>query len=254
MAIARAVKRRKLVRGLWLSGAAVFLLIIGIGVATIRTAMRQEGSSVDCGAPPPFVKPTSPDQAVFTAHVLYVGHVDPQYAMRSGHRFGPWAIAYVKHRYWGLPWWSSVIVALSPGSYQQGENYFVDGRWPGNSRLLPFVYTGPCRRTGPLSEAIVETRTLRDGPPRTGVRIIGHTYRRESRMAFDLAPGMPVGITGSNGSVVVTSDPDAVYDSTGPPGHYSVQIQQPDRRNREEGDQDKNLSVGEVWARSVYSD
>lgn len=251
--MASTVRRRKLLRGLQFAGIAVFLLLVGIGIATIRTATHQGGSSVDCGAPPPFVKPTSPDQAVFTAHVLYVGRVDP-HAMQSGHRFGPWAIASVERRYWGLPWWSSLIVVLAPGWYQQGETYFVDGRWPGDSRLLPFVYTGPCRRTRPLNEAVIDTRILRDGPPGNGVRIIGLTYRRNSNVAFERVPGMRVEITGPNGSVSVTSDADAVYDLNGvPPGHYSIQIEQPDRRNREEGDPNKDLSTGEIWERSVYS-
>jgi hypothetical protein len=245
--------RRKIGRVVLLIGVAVCIYIIGVGLATIRTVMHLGGSSVDCAAPPPYVKRSSSDQALFTAHVFYVGRVDSEYTMRSGHRFGPWAIAYVKRHYWGLPWWDSKIVALGPGRYQEGETYFVDGRWPGNSMLLPFVYTGPCRRTRPLSEAVVDTRILRDGPPRTGARILGYTYRRKSNVSFQLAPGMRVEIRGPNGSIFVVSDADAVYDLTGvPAGHYRIQIEDPDRRNREEGDQDRDLLPGEVWERSVY--
>jgi hypothetical protein len=208
----------------------------------------------DCGPPQPYLKPSSADQALFTAFVFYVGHVDSQYAMQSGHRFGPWAIAYVKHRYWGLPWWSSMIVALGPGWYQQGESYLVDGRWPGTSRFLPVVVTGPCRRTRPLSDAVIDTRILAAGPPSGAVGIIGRTYRRKSGTAFEVAPGMRLQINGPNGAVILNSDGAAVYNLTGvPAGHYSIQIEQPDRRNREEGEQERDLSTGEVWVRDLYS-
>jgi hypothetical protein len=49
-----------------------------------------------------------------------------KYAFRSGHWFGPWAIAYVRDRYWGLSWWNSKIIVLSPGWFQEEEVYFVE--------------------------------------------------------------------------------------------------------------------------------
>lgn len=234
----------------------LFFLFVGIGVATIRAAVRVGGYwyIADCGAPQPYLKPSSADQALFTAQVFYVGRVDSEYAMQSGHRFGPWALAHVKHRYWGLPWWSSMVVALGPGWYQQGESYLVDGTWPGASKFLPVVVTGPCRRTRPLSDAIVDTRVLAAAKSSSAVRVIGRTYRRRSPTEFELAPGMRLQINGPNGAVFVTSDAEAVYDITGlPAGHYGIQIEQPDRRNREEGDQERDLSTGEVWVRDLYS-
>lgn len=230
------------------------LVLALIAVATYETVTHLGGSTIDCGVPPPYIKPSFPNQALFTAHVLYVGHVESEYAVQVGHRFGPWALAHVKHRYWGLPWWSSMFVVLAPGWYQQGEDYFVDGTFPGDSRFIPFVSAGPCRRTRPLSEAVVDTRVLAAGPPRDGVRIIGRSYRRGSNTAFEPAPGMRLQISGPNGAVFVTSDAEAVYDLTGvPAGRYGIRIEQPDRRNREEGDQEKDLATGEVWGRDVYS-
>lgn len=248
--------KRRFVCWLLFVGLALLLLLLGTSVATIRAAVRvgRYRYSADCGPPQPYLIPRSADQALFTARVLYVGRVDAQYATRSGHRFGLWGIAYVKHRYWGLPWWSSYIVALGPGWYQQGGTYFIDGDWPGDSKFLPVVVTRPCRRTQPLSEAVVDTRILSNVPSRHGVRIIGRTYRRNSERQFEPAPGIRVEIDGPNGSVFVTSDADAVYDFTGlSAGNYSTQIQEPDRRNCEEGPQEKDLSIGEVWERSVYS-
>lgn len=254
MATTLKLGHRNVLRGLLFLGLSFVLLVLVIGIITVITVTHLGGSTVDCGAPPPVTKRTSPDQAVFTARVLYVGRVDPQHAMISGLRVGPWAIASVKHSYFGLPWWSSKMVVLAAGRYKEGETYFVDGKnWSGYRRFLPIIYVGACNRTQPLSEAVVDTRILSHGPLFDAVRIIGRTYRRKSNVAFEPAPGMPVEITGPNGSVIVTSDADAVYDFTGPSGQYSIQIGEPDRRNREEGDQGKTLLTGEVWERSVYS-
>lgn len=261
MVIALERFRKRLARNLLLLCLGLLFLLVGIVIATYEVVMHIPGSSITCGAPPPYLSPGAPWQAVFTAHIIYVGRIDPQYAMQSGHRFGPWAIAYVKHRYWGLPWWSSMIVVMAPGWFQEGETYFVDGRsaWLPYSKFLPIVYTPACNRTDPLSERVVDIRLLSQGPPENGVRIIGRTYRREPghrpERGYEPAPGMRIEISGPSGSVYVSSDADAVYDLTGlPAGHYSIQIEHPDRRDNEEGGHDRSLSPGDVWARDVYSE
>jgi len=240
---------------------ALLLLLVGVAIATYEVVAHQPGptAAIDCSEFPPSVQHTSPWQAVFTARVLHVSHIDSEYAIRSGHRFGPWAIAYVKHRYWGLPWWSSQVVLLAPDWYQEGETYFVSGErgWYPHSKFLPVVYTGPCKIVLPLTEAAVYTRVLSQGPPRNGVRIIGRTYRRKPGGGDEPAPGMRVEIKGPSGSLFVTSDADAVYDMTGlPAGHYSIQIEHPSRRDQYEAfdyDRYANLVPGDVWGRPVYS-
>lgn len=253
--------RRYIARTACLVSLAFLLLIIGVGMETIVIMKRSGGSTVTCGTPQPFVRPASPRQVVFTAHLLYVGRTDPKYAMRGGHRFGPWAVAYVKHRYWGLPWWNSVIVVLAPGWFQQGGDYFVDGKgWSDDySRYLPLVYTGPCNRTELLSDAVVDLRILSQGPRQDEARIIGRTYRRkpgsELGRGYEPAPGMRVEINGPTGLVSLTSDADAVYEITGlPGGHYSIRIDHPDGRDKEEGTNDRSLPAGDVWGRDLYSE
>lgn len=243
-----------------LISVALLLLVIGVGVETIVIMKRTGGSTVTCGAPPPFVRPVSPRQVVFTAHILYVGDSDPKYAMLRGHRFGPWAVAFVKHRYWGLPWWNSVIVVLAPGWFQQEGDYFVDGkRWSDDyTGFLPLIYTGPCNRTELLSDAAVDLRILSEGPRNEG-RIIGRTYRRKPSddlgRGYEPAPGMRVEIDTPSGSVLLTSDTDAIYEITGlPAGHYGIRIERPGRRDNEEGARDRVLSTGDVWGRDVYSE
>jgi len=247
--------RTHIARGLLFLCLGLLALLVGVAVATIEIMLHSGESSVDCAAPPPFVRPRSPEQSVFNAYVLYVGRTDPKYAMLRGQRFGPWAVAYVKHRYWGLPWWKSTVVVLAPGWFQQGGTYFVDGKqWWGFWKFLPLIYTGPCNRTRLLNDAVVDTRVLNQGPPRDSVRIIGRTYRRKPGGIYDPAPGIRVEIGGPAGLSEVSSDADAVYDLKSlPPGHYSIRIEHPDRRDNEEGSHDRTLSPGEVWGRDVYS-
>lgn len=253
--------RLYMLRTVFLVALALLVLVIAVGIETIIVMKRTGGSTVTCGEPPPFVRPVSPSQVVFTAHMLYVGRSDAKYATLRGQRFGPWAVAYVTHRYWGLPWWSSVIVVVVPGWFQQGADYFVDGkRWSDDyPRFLPLIYTGPCNRTELLSDAVVDTRILRQGPRQNEARIIGRTYRRklagELGPGYEPAPGMRIEINSPSGSIIVASDADAVYEASGlAAGHYRIRIENPGRRDHEEGGRDKNLSPGDVWGRDLYSE
>jgi hypothetical protein len=245
--------RRWFRRAILLVGILIALLIGVAGVASIQIAKSTPGTSVDCYERPPFVRPVYPEQAVFTSRILYVGGVDRKYGMRSGHRSGPWAIAYVKHRYWGLPWWSAGLVVLSVGQFEEGEDYFVDG--VRLSKALPVVYVGPCNRTGRLRDAVVDLRIL-NAVPWHGVRVINRTWRRKG-LAYELAPDLPFEIAGPSGSRLVTSDADAVYDVSGlPPGHYTFRLRNPDRRDQqEERDRDRyeTLADGDVGGRPLYS-
>ena len=130
-----------------------------------------------------------------------------------------------------------------------------------HSKYLPIVFTVLCSRTQPLSEAVVDTRILSAGQPRNGVRIIGQTFRRKAiggdERGYEFAPGMRVEIKGPSRSIFVVSDAQSVYDATGlPPGHYSINIEHPDRIDQHEAfffEQYANLSAGEVGGRPVYS-
>jgi hypothetical protein len=246
--------RRSFRRAILFIGILVALLIVVAGLASIQIARSTPGTSIDCYLRPPFVRPVYPEQVVFTSRILYVGGVDPKYGMRSGQRIGSWAIAYVKHHYWGLPWWSSGLVVLSLGQFEEGEDYFVDGN-RNLSKVLPLVYVGPCNRTGRLRDAVLDLRIL-NAAPWHGVRVINRTLRRKG-LGYELAPDLPVEIIGPGGSRLVTSDADSVYDVSGlPPGHYTFRLRNPDRRDQqEERDRDRyeTLADGDVGGRPLYS-
>lgn len=75
-----------------------------------------------------------------------------------------------------------------------------------------------------MDRAVISLRVLQDGPPKSGVRIIGQVF--ESYFAASSpARGVNVRIAGPNGDVVLATDDQGIYDITGlPPGHYSVGV------------------------------
>jgi|HubBroStandDraft_4_1064222.scaffolds.fasta_scaffold173992_1 hypothetical protein len=235
---------------------AAFALFIGTTITTIAIAKRASVLTYtsDCAVRTPFVRPVFPEQTVFTARVLYV----PNYQSKEGRRSGPWGIASVQHRYWGLPWWGSKIVVLTAGVFEQGEIYFVDGSREAlrSSRFLPIVYVGVCTRTRPLNDATIDIHILDAGPRKSGGRIIGQSYRRDG-LGYKLAPGIKVQIEGSNGSTFAVSDDHAIYDVSGlPPGRYAITIEHPDRRDLYEAlgyERRAVLGSGDIAGRDVYS-
>jgi hypothetical protein len=210
----------------------------------------------DCGEHPPFAGRLYEGQAVFRAKVLYAPKWNPQ-GMRE-----PWTLVLVQRRFWGVPWWASKLMVLGHSApyLKSGGEYFIDADWTESrlSTFLPYVEFRCGSRTKPLSEAALELRLIKDGPPKSGVRIIGRTLRESSDGKHYPAGGIMVRISGPSGSVSTISDPSAVYDVSGlPPGHYSVDADTADRTDaffkgyyeRIEG----NLNTGDVWGRDVWT-
>jgi hypothetical protein len=169
---------------------------------------------------------------------------------------GHWALAVVQKRYWGLPWWSSKVVFLSNGGFEKGEEYFIDGD---RSRLVsyfaPVVEIGNCNRTSLLKEADINLRVLHDGPPKSGVRIIGRVVHSSPGRPSEFVPGMKVAITGPEGTEITTSDMQGVYDLSGvAPGHYSLDVPSESRLEYLTPYSQlfrHDLKAGEVWGETL---
>jgi len=181
---------------------------------------------------------TSPRHTVFTGRVLSVGR--PVNAWSS-----PWALVQVEHVYWGLPHWMRWIVFVR-GYFKdtdKGQEYLVDAHRSEGAltRFLPVVEFYPCCHTVPLSYAQVDLRVLHDGPPKSGVRIIGRVYRvLGGKPGWMFIQGVPVTVTGPVGSVSVVTDESGIYDLRDlPQGYYSVRL-----GSDEHG---TNLKSGDVW-------
>ena len=248
MAEGRALHRR-------IARTAAGLFSVYVVFAVTLTIWKLAGPLVQpyCSERPPFAKPLSPRQAVFTAKVLYVGRVDRDYAVRSGHKVGLWALAHVEHKYWGLPWWSSALVFLADGGFEKGNEYFVDGdRSSLVSHFVPLVHIGTCTRFGPLERADIDLRVLQDGPPRSGVRIIGRVVRQPLGNSSEVAQGIKIEITGPAGLLFVVSDEHGVYDASGlPPGHYSLSTGPAEPDWMTSIPLQRDLKAGDVWGRTL---
>jgi hypothetical protein len=207
--------RRKIAR-LSLTGILLFMLVL-IGVVIL--AALAPPLPGDCGEGAPISRRRYPGHAVFVARV--VAAVGPCEKF-SGRRMCGGAVAVVQQRFWGI---HSRLVLLTQGFFEDGEDYFIDGTHADGllTRFLPIIGFGPCSRTARLKDAEVDLRVLRDGPPHSGVRIIGRVSRHYGK---EVVPGRDVVITGPAGNLTVTTDQQGVYDVTGlPPGHYDVRAE-----------------------------
>jgi hypothetical protein len=231
--------------------ALLLAAIVYVAVCVVLT-VRSPIVRGDCGEHIPFAAPIRPEQAVFTAKILYVsGELQPP-EWRE-----PWSIALIRHRYWGLPWWLPNLVLLGHYPTKKGEEYFIDGdrslfRLSG---FFPYIDFRCGSRVGLLSESEVEIRLLKDGPPKSGVRIIGRVMRRSGTGTLQPVPRVNVKIASSDAAVATTTDSGGIYDAVGlPPGHYTVRADpddeiQPFVRDHEE--REGQLKDGDVWGRDV---
>jgi len=176
-----------------------FLLLVLMSVSAFMSLyLPLYGTDCYKGLPPVFAQ-TSPRHTVFTGRVLSVGR--PVNAWSS-----PWALVQVEHVYWGLPHWMRWIVFVR-GYFKdtdKGQEYLVDAHRSEGAltRFLPVVEFYPCCHTVPLSYAQVDLRVLHDGPPKSGVRIIGRVYRvLGGKPGWMFIQGVPVTVTGPVGSV-----------------------------------------------------
>jgi hypothetical protein len=127
------------------------------------------------------------ERAVFTAHVIQLmGNV----GIRNGKQHSRMAIAVVRERFWGLPWYWPKIVVLDGGSFcnielADDEDYLVSGF----RMRYGFLDVSVCSRTSPLRWAQVDLRTL-DGSrcSAPGGTIVGQLYTMSGNGRDTFAP------------------------------------------------------------------
>jgi hypothetical protein len=229
-----------------LNAALLVFLVFGCAVASLCFPTFEYGCN---GVLPPVSVQSSPRQAVFIGKVLFL----PRLHSHPEDDFS-WAVMRVDHVYWGLPLWMRKIV-LVRGYFRgtdDGQQYFVDAHRSQGAltRFLPVVEHYPCCHTILLNYADVDLRVLRDGPPKSGGRIIGRLWRLRT------PPGRPnysesvanatVMLAGPMGEVSTTTGTDGIFDFRDlPPGHYSISV-----GSYELGT--KDLKAGEVWGGSLW--
>jgi hypothetical protein len=184
----------------------LFTLVIGAALA-IAAHTPPFG---DCGAPRPFAKQQRPNQAAFTARIMEIPILGP--------------VGVVRENFWGLRSWESTLVLLQAGPwFRTGDMWFIDGyRQDGLlGRSLP-AFSLHCTRSAQVSDAELDLRLLRDGPPKDGVRVIGRAVRFRHDFSEQGVPGVEITITGPLGNITAATDAQGIYDRIGlPPGQYT---------------------------------
>jgi hypothetical protein len=174
----------------------------------------------DCGGRPLLDEDGKPRAVDFTARILFVGP-------KTFHTYSLFSLARVEERFsdsiWAVP--KLVILRDFFRSTDRGEDFFVEGtRSLGPfTRFLPVVERVECGHSSRTGRALVQLRILRDGPPRSGVRIIGAVFR--SREDVKPSSGTTILIKGPAGNTVAVTDDNGVYDVAGLPfGQYTVEL------------------------------
>ena len=200
----------------------------------------------NCHEYPPLSVQRFPDQAVFTAELMFAGRTPHD----SG--FVEWFLMRVRQRFWGLPWWAPNFVIVRGFFKVQEGQYLIDARRSQGllTHFLPFVEQYPCCHTQRVERAVADLRALKDGPPRSGVRVLGTVYT-DMFVTSEAARNLEVIATGPGGSITTTTDQEGIFDIAGlPAGHYSVQVKSENLRgyfSRAEGD----VKSGEIWGATL---
>ncbi len=174
----------------------------------------------DCFGRPLYTEQGVPQNIDFTAKIVFVGPA-------TYHGRSLWSVARVEQSFSGVPSWAAHFVFLRGyfPSTDRLERYFIEGvRSTGAiTRFLPVIEPVPCGRTARIGDAVVALRVMQDGPPRSGVRIVGRVF--DGLTIRKPVPGVGVLVAGPSGERVLTTDQLGIFDVIGlPPGEYTVKI------------------------------
>jgi len=176
----------------------------------------------DCGVGP-LLNQGAPLGLDFTASVLFVGP-------RKDHHQSLWSVVRVDHVYSPKAWGALPNLVILRGEFRTEDlarRYFVEGQrsYAPFARVLPIIEPLDCGHTKSLEDAAVEVRVLRDGPPKSGIRLIGKVCKRDGCCSISCTPvpGIGVSIDGPDGKMELVTDPRGVYDVIKTlPGRYTI--------------------------------
>jgi hypothetical protein len=175
----------------------------------------------DCSGGP-LLRQGTPVRFDFTASVLFVGPA-------TNHGQSLWSVVQVDHVYPPKAWTMPTLVILRGGFRIEdtARRYFVEGQrsYAPFGRFLPIIEPCACGHTKPLEDAALELRVLQEGPPKSGIRLIGQVFKgdRWPSVSRTVAPGIEVLIDGPGGKIELVTDPQGVYDAMETlPGSYTI--------------------------------
>jgi hypothetical protein len=199
-----------------------FVTFIGLSLVALLLSLNFPWRPIvgDCGGGP-LLSEGAP-LGLVTASVLFVGP-------RSYRGQSLWSVVRVDHVYSPKAWAMPNLVILRGGFRVEGigRQYFVEGQrsYAPLGRFLPIIEPLDCGHTKPLEDAAIELRVLRDGPPKSGIRLIGQVYKGNASRSVSRTPvpGIEVSIDGPSGKIESVTDPQGVYDLVETlPGRYLI--------------------------------
>jgi hypothetical protein len=151
------------------TGLAISVLVLWVVGAFVGSLSLPWWDPIgDCGSRPLLDEDGTPRNTDFTAKVLFVG---PKSLLGKS----LWSIARVEERFSSRPLPNIVILRAFFEPSDKSVSYFVEGyrSYGPLFRYLPMIEQTDCGRTQYAKDASVPLRVLRDGPPKSGVRLIG---------------------------------------------------------------------------------
>jgi len=230
------------------AGSAVALCML----AGLFLALYLPVNGFVCHPYPPITAPQQPDQAVFTAKILVGSH---GFAPLR-HLLASWSLLRVDRRFWGVSSWTGFVILRIELPKQYADEYLIDGRRSQGllMHFLPVIEFDDCSHTKPLDHAAVDLRLLQDGPPKSGVRIIGRVYEGEL-ITNKPVPAVKLWIAGPAGTIATITDAQGIYDLVGlPAGHYSIRVDPAFLHRHRPYSQETDLKSGEIWVPSLITD
>jgi hypothetical protein len=206
-----------------LAATVGFVMFISLSLVALLLSLNFPWQPLvgDCSGGP-LLRQGAPLGLDFTASVLFVGP-------RTYHGQSLWSVVRVDHVYSPKMRAMPTLVILRGGFRIEdtARRYFVEGQrsYAPFGRFLPIIEPGACGHTKPLEGAALELRVLRDGPPKSGIRLIGQVYKgdRWRSVSRSVAPGIEVSIDGPGGKIESVTNPQGVYDVIETlPGSYTI--------------------------------
>jgi hypothetical protein len=169
-----------------------------------------------------------------------------------------WSIVRIEERFSGLSWWAPNVIfvrnVFDPAD--ASTEYLIEGTrsYGALTRFLPLVERSDCGYTDTRDHAEVAIRILRDGPPKSGARLIGRVYT-DLRTDRRPVPRVGISVEGPSDSFVLSTDADGIYDVTGlPPGRYTLDSlsKGASARSGFRGGKTFELKAGEIGSANLY--
>jgi hypothetical protein len=243
-----SISRRRRLRAILLVALSCFFLAIAFFWSLALPWWPPIG---DCQGHPVLDEQGHPQGINFTAKILFL-------APKTFRGMSLWSIVRIEERFSGLSWWTPNVIFVRNifDPADASTEYLIEGTrsYGALTRFLPLVERSDCGYTNTSGRAQVAIRILRDGPPKSGARLIGWVSRDRWTDRRPV-PRFGISVEGPSDSFVLWTDADGIYDITAlPPGRYTLDSLAKGANDRSgfRGGKTFDLKAGEIGSANFY--